>query len=522
MNKIKLLIIISMISIFMMSCGSGFNPMFYYNKGGNKISGGSSSTDVDISTGGEFQIPEGAFNEENYQFDGSLIKDYLFGASFDDNNVPIYKFFKGNGAWSLKDTASMQYFYDGTSDENKARGFGISPAYFYRYNGMNPLVNSTSSYNQFEIMKRFLFYRLEGTAVIIPLNNYLIAVDTYSKFVFAYGKITKTGTKLGNEYPIEFQAVELYGEGRYFWEYDPIGVMVYENGELKLNLYQEYKDEMAQDANKFFPKVHNPDRPVATASDPGVSPYFDKNRVPSTKPEVKISMTELYFKNIDSKTVNRYTLGNFSEFTGGIWNKGDAREVMDYGFFGYDVTMKVSSDDIFVSEYKSAANKDSGTGIGAYLRRYQVNVNSEVSLELNGEKEQTVQTESKDINISVAFNLTKYDEGYGDYNDLYWPYKYSENNNIYLTIKFNKETKNAELSEYPNSDRIISKEVKYNSQGEIEVTIVMDGQDGEHVKIADKENFWGAWYGVGSCGEGPTGYNDQVQFRCKIKVEDIE
>ncbi|MEI0516286.1 hypothetical protein [Brachyspira murdochii] len=526
-NKL-LFLFIMIIAVFMVSCGGHFfNPRYYYNKssslGGDGDSGGNSGEVPDIG-GGEAEIPDGPWNNEDYVFDGSIIKDYAFGASFDGNNVPSYKFFKGSTPWSLEDSSKNEYYYNGINDGNKAQTYDINPANFYRYDGKNPLVSSNSAYNNFQIMKRFLFYRLQGKAVIVPLNNYLIAVDTYSKFVFAYGKITKTANApvVGTPYPVEFKAVELYGEKRNFWEYDPIGIMVYENGELKLELYEEYKKEMAADANKFFPQIHNPDRPIASRNSPGVSPYFDKNKTPTDKPEIKVSMTELYFKNISSQTVKRYTLGNFSEFTGGIWNKGDAREAMNYGFFGYDVEMKISSEDIMVSEYKSVASKDSGTGIGAYLKRYQVDLGSEVSLELNTDKDQIAETESKDINIDLAFNLTKYDEGFGDFNDLYWPYKYSANNDLYLTVKFNKETKNAELIGAADSNRIISKEVKYNEQGEIEVTIILDGQDGDHVVIEDRKNTWGAWYGVGPCGEGVTGYNNQVQFRCKIKVEDIK
>ncbi|WP_219710680.1 hypothetical protein, partial [Brachyspira hampsonii] len=503
-----------------------FNPRYYYNRSESSASLGDedSSGVVDIGGSEEAEIPEGPWNNQDYVFDGSIIRDYAFGVSFDVNNVPAYKFFKSSTAWALQDSLKNGYYYNGVNDGNKAQSYDIDPANFYRYDGKNPLVSPTSKYNSFEIMERFSFYRLQGEAVIVPLNNYLIAVDTYSKFVFAYGKITKTEKApiVGTPYPVEFQAVELYGEKRNFWEYDPIGIMVYENGELKLELYEEYKKEMAQDANNFFPKIHDPDRSMASRNSPGVSPYFNKDKVIVTKPEIKISMTELYFKNIDSKTVKRYTVGNISDFLGGVWDKGDAREVMDYGFFGYDVKMKVSAEDIIVSEYKSVASKDSGTGIGAYLRRYEVGVGSEVALEFNTDKDQTVETESKDINIDLSFNLTKYDEGYGDYNDLYWPYKYSENDNLYLTIKFNKETKNVELIGSADSNRIVSKEVKYNAQGEIEVTIVIDGQDGDHIVIEDKENTWGAWYGVGACGEGVTGYNDKVQFRCKIKVEDIE
>ena len=263
MKKFYLLIL--MTSIFMMSCGGHFfNPKYYYNK-------------KDSSSGSE-QAPPVSID---YIFNGNKILDFLFGASFDNNNVPIYKFYKDGKSWSVTDPLTSEKYFDGTDGGNVAQGYKISPAKFYRYDYKNPLVTPESSYNQSTRMGRFVFYRLVGEAVIVPLNNYLIAVDTYSKLVFAYGKITKTEkeTLTGKLYPVAFEAVELYGDKRSFYEYDPIGFMSYDASKdsLTLTLYREYQNEMAKDANAYFPQVHDSSRAVAgydNANSAGRSPYY--------------------------------------------------------------------------------------------------------------------------------------------------------------------------------------------------------------------------------------------------------
>ena len=264
------------------SCGSRFNPRYYYNRNRNTASSGETPL-ADIDSFSVVNIDpdkdpfkKGDWNKENYKFDGSLIKNYFFGTSFDSQNVPFYKFFLNSSkSWQIENVDFNCYKYDGSGDGNKAQSFSINPANFYKYEGKNPLISYNSDYNKSERMKRFIFYRLKGNAVI-TLDNYLIAVDTYSKLVFAYGKITKTGSILGRYYPKEFQAVELYGEKRKFYEYDPIGVMIYDDvkKELTLKLYEEYRKEMAKDANSFFPSIHDYSRAVANENGPGLSPYY--------------------------------------------------------------------------------------------------------------------------------------------------------------------------------------------------------------------------------------------------------
>lgn len=289
MKKSYLLFLV-IVSMFMMSCGGHFfNPRYYYGKKSSSEAEQEQIPAGDVSVGTGSDVPEdqdpfkvGEWNDINYKFDGKKISDFLFAASFDGNNVPVYTFFKDGTQWVVSDALTAEKKYNAKDGANTAQGYTISDATFYRYDGKNPLVDPESEYNTSERMERFVFYRLVGEAVIVPLNNYLIAVDTYSKLVFAYGKITKTGSKLGQYYPTAFEAVELHGDKRPFYEYDPIGFMAYDEVKdvMTLTLYEEYQNEMAKDANAYFPQVHDASRGIAYYDGPssaGRSPYYYVN-----------------------------------------------------------------------------------------------------------------------------------------------------------------------------------------------------------------------------------------------------
>ncbi|MEI0748088.1 hypothetical protein [Brachyspira pulli] len=289
MKKLLLIINFLFTILFLTSCsGHFFNPRYYYNKNGSQESEQTPPPDIDIGGGGE-DVPEdqdpfknGPWNDIDYKFDGDKILEFLFAASFDGKNVPVYTFFKDGTQWTLSDASMAENKYNAKDGVNKAQGYDITGGSFYRYDYKNPLVAAESAYNQSDRMERFLFYRIVGKAVIVPLNNYLIAVDKYSKLVFAYGKITKTGSAMGQAYPTAFEAVELHGDKRPFYEYDPIGFMSYDETQDKmtLTLYREYQEEMAMDANAFFPKIHDSTRDIAGYKDKesaGRSPYYYVN-----------------------------------------------------------------------------------------------------------------------------------------------------------------------------------------------------------------------------------------------------
>lgn len=221
---------------------------------------------------GNDTFTNGKHNDINYIFDGSIIKDYVIKISFDKNHIPTYEFVKNGKSWNLVDFFHNEYHYDGTSDKNKARGFKINPANFYRYDGYNPLSHESDAHTE-----RFQFYAmLHCKAMVVELNNYLIAIDTYSKFVFTYGKITKTKRVFGSDVPIAFEAVENHGEHRKFYEYDPIGIIEKDGDKLTIKLYDEFIDEYSEKLDDYFPSIHDTSRNIATKDAPGLSPYYQK------------------------------------------------------------------------------------------------------------------------------------------------------------------------------------------------------------------------------------------------------
>lgn len=282
------------------SCGNIFlrDPRLY-----NTNSGGQQELPVleAPAVSGEQQ---GLFEhyDENYGGFPAVIfdKSWLLKVSFDDKNVPVYKFFdpkqeapSDTRGWLVgtdRDSlAKEEYWFNAGEDENTAQGgFSISPMIVYQYRGKNPLVRSDSGYNSdsahSDILERFRFYRFSGTALIVDLDNYLAAVDTHSKFLFVYAEITDSAAAVGQLIPRAYQTVEVSeraqkradGTPRPFYEYDPIG---YVASDGTVMLYDEYYTAMTGEggAVDFFPYIiKDGARAVARHEEGGAgrSPYL--------------------------------------------------------------------------------------------------------------------------------------------------------------------------------------------------------------------------------------------------------
>lgn len=227
-------------------------------------------------------------------------KSWLLKVSFDDKNVPVYKFFdpkqedpSDTRGWLVgtdRDSlAKEEYWFNAGEDGNTAQGGWptINPMTVYQYRGKNPLVRSDSGYNSdsahSDILERFRFYRFSGTALIVDLDNYLAAVDTHSKFLFVYAEITDSAAAVGQLIPRAYQTVEVSeraqkrtdGTPRPFYEYDPIG---YVESDGTVRLYDEYYTAMTGEggAVDFFPYIKNSARAVARHEEGGAgrSPYL--------------------------------------------------------------------------------------------------------------------------------------------------------------------------------------------------------------------------------------------------------
>ena len=223
------------------------------------------------------------WNRIDYQFNGNDLYNYFMKISFKVTTVPVYSFFIPNdGREWVKNAKSYydEYTFNASKDGNTTEApiggdkplvLNISPMTVHRY-GKNPLVKHDGVYNSSERIKRFFFIRAEGKAVV-NLDNYLIAIDTYSKFIFAYAKITKYEEVMGQLLPTDFEAIEHHHQKRKFYEYDPIGFI---DKNKNIILYKVYEDDMTANSSEYVPRYTGTDGKAAEQIDKtttGYSPY---------------------------------------------------------------------------------------------------------------------------------------------------------------------------------------------------------------------------------------------------------
>ena len=281
----KVYILLTAIMLMLLSCARPFDSRYYYNQRVDSSKG--DNVDTTPETPPEAVDPNedpflnGDWNKPNYGgYDASKFDTWLFKASFQANKLPIYTFFNddkgrywmpGGKDWNDKPA----YYYKGIDGENYADSSfvtaNITGLTVYKYKAENPLYSS-SGYLPGRI-NRFNFYSIDGKAAIVTLKQYLIAVDTYSKFIFAYGAITKVDTVFGGEkVPMGFEAIEKYAEKRPFFEYDPIG---YVNSDGSVVLFEHYIQEFVASPTTYEPKIHPEFTNMAEHNEKGqgYSPY---------------------------------------------------------------------------------------------------------------------------------------------------------------------------------------------------------------------------------------------------------
>lgn len=184
---------------------------------------------------------------------------------FDRDNVPWYTVHKVV-EWEKGNADEAEYIWE-NPPKTKGKGFTISKVKYYKYIGSNPCYGATTSLYNTELsqtekgnpkLSRFIFYRFTGKGGgIAKLDNYLIAIDTYSKMIFAFsepGKFTIVGA------PTQWLAADRnkYGAGenaaRYmFYEFDPVGYITKNGDSYEITLYQWFKDNQAK--GDFRPKI---------------------------------------------------------------------------------------------------------------------------------------------------------------------------------------------------------------------------------------------------------------------------
>lgn len=350
MRKTHFLLFLVLISAFMMSCGRySFNPRYYYGKNSSYSSDEDGVIDIpEVAPPKEIPAEEDPFkveseyNNPNYGgYNASKFDSWLFKASFRDDKLPIYTFFDDTArywtAGGMDWNSIPANYYLGKDGENKAQGYAIKNLTVYKYDKDNPLYDDKGYLPG--RMDRFRFYSINGVSGVAsinaPLKQYLIAVDTYSKFVFAFGKITKIQDFMGQQVPIGFEAIEFHGDKKDFYEYDPIGYVT-STGEVAF--YQHYIDEFVANPTSYTPKQHGYDNYAEhNKTKPGKSPYVPLNSNTEASDEDK----KKYEEDI-KQYAKEYKYRNYSGYQKSPTGEKDQIDLEEWkkaGYLGLSLTL---------------------------------------------------------------------------------------------------------------------------------------------------------------------------------------
>ncbi len=269
MKIVRFLSISILLSVFF-SCSHGFlkDPRLYNPK--RKASQVvAPDVELELTAGVDpFDKLEEWFNNPNSNGDGSTEEskqkldfpasdfDKLgITGSFNMQNVPSYSVQSSAVSWEESNRDLREFKWKGP--DTTGQGYTISNVTYYQYRGINRLYGNDSSYNvqlqetanRNPKLSRFYFYRFTGKGGgIADLDNCLFAVDTYSKFIFAYAEPVAF-TSMGA--PTQWSPTDLnkYSDTdptRYmFYEYDPVGYFVKNGDSYSAVLYSWFTENLA-------------------------------------------------------------------------------------------------------------------------------------------------------------------------------------------------------------------------------------------------------------------------------------
>lgn len=260
MKKINLTVFISIFVCLLFSCSHGFlkDPRLYNTKK-------KTNNVIVVAPEPELQLTGGAdpFDDENVWYndpnEGFPHTDFetmsLVGTYFNDDNVPVYAMESGE-VWVSKD-ASKNEFIHAKAPNTSGQGYAISNVNWYQYRGKNPLYAADGSYNTTlqltsnlkPKLSRFYFYRFTGDTLSPSLDNFLFAVDTYSKLMFAFAYPTKTENVFGNNVPKAWGPTDgsaFLGTNYQFYMYDPVGYVEKVDGQYNVVMYDWFKNNLAK------------------------------------------------------------------------------------------------------------------------------------------------------------------------------------------------------------------------------------------------------------------------------------
>lgn len=271
MKKINLTVFISIFVCLLFSCSHGFlkDPRLYNTKKNtNNVIVVAPEPELQLTGGVDpFDDVDKWYNNPNSNGD-ELNPDKLdfphtdfetmslVGTYFNNSNVPVYAM-KHENVWVSKD-ASKAEFVHAKAPDTEGQGYGISNVHWYQYRGRNPLYAADGGYNtSLQLtsnlnpkLSRFYFYRFTGDTLSPSLDNFLFAVDTYSKLMFAFAYPTKTENVFGNNVPKAWGPTdnEPYKDGTVyqFYMYDPVGYVEKNDSTYNVVLYEWFSANLAK------------------------------------------------------------------------------------------------------------------------------------------------------------------------------------------------------------------------------------------------------------------------------------
>lgn len=262
MNKIKVVVLIGIIASLFFSCSHGLlkDPRLYNTK--RKAQ----ETTVTIAPEPELQLTGGVDTFDNIDqwynqsdaggFPHTEFENMsLVGTYFNDSNVPVYSMAAGN-VWQPGDSTKSEFIH-AKAPNTTGQGYEIKNVYWYSYRGKNPLYAMDGAYNtQLQItakgnpkLSRFYFYRFTGDTLSPSLDNFLFAVDTYSKLMFAFAYPTKMESVFGNNVPKAWGPTDgsaFLGTSYQFYMYDPVGYVEKVGDKYNVVMYDWFKNNLSK------------------------------------------------------------------------------------------------------------------------------------------------------------------------------------------------------------------------------------------------------------------------------------
>ena len=261
MRITKVTLLTGIIAFLFFSCNHGFlkDPRLYNAKKSVQETTITVAPEPSLGlTGGidAFDLVDKWYNKSDEGFPATEFANMsLVGTYFDNSNVPQYAMAAGN-VWQPGDSSKSEFVHAKAPDTT-GQGYGISNVYWYAYRGKNPLYAADGAYNT-QLQKttegnpklsRFYFYRFTGDTLSPSLDNFLFAVDTYSKFMFAFAYPTKMESVFGNNVPKAWGPTDgspFLGTTYQFYMYDPVGYVEKVDGKYNVVMYDWFKNNLAK------------------------------------------------------------------------------------------------------------------------------------------------------------------------------------------------------------------------------------------------------------------------------------